>query len=159
MSKRAGVFVTLREVVEEVGSSAVRFYMLTARTSAVRFRPRQSDRAEPRESGFLVQYGHARGASIFRNAKAEIPALAADGATDLAALKGADLARLNDAGELTILRKLASYPRLIEAAAVAHEPHRVAFYLYELASEFHSNRTRGGKESPHLRSLSEMTHK
>jgi arginyl-tRNA synthetase len=95
---------------------------------------------------FYVQYGHARGASIFRTAKAEMPGLTAD----LGALKAADLARLSDAGELTVLRKLALYPRLIEAAAAAHEPHRVAFYLYELASDFHGQWSRG-KDAPHLR--------
>jgi arginyl-tRNA synthetase len=148
MSKRAGEFITLREVVEEVGRSAVRFDMLYRKNDA----PLDFDLAKVIEQSrenpvFYVQYGHARGAAIFRNAKAEMPSLA----TDLAALKAADLARLSDAGELTILRKLALFPRLIEAAAAAHEPHRVAFYLYELASEFHSQYARGGKESPHLR--------
>jgi arginyl-tRNA synthetase len=148
MSKRAGEFITLREVVEEVGRSAVRFDMLYRKNDA----PLDFDLAKVIEQSrenpvFYVQYGHARGAAIFRNAKAEMPSLA----TDPAALKAADLARLSDAGELTILRKLALFPRLIEAAAAAHEPHRVAFYLYELASEFHSQYARGGKESPHLR--------
>jgi arginyl-tRNA synthetase len=147
MSKRAGEFVTLREVVEEVGRNAVRFDMLYRKNDA----PLDFDLAKVIEQSrenpvFYVQYGHARGASIFRTAKAEMPSLA----TDLAALKAADLDRLSDTGELTILRKLALYPRLIEAAAAAHEPHRVAFYLYELASDFHGQWSRG-KDSPHLR--------
>jgi arginyl-tRNA synthetase len=147
MSKRSGDFVTLREVVDEVGRSAVRFDMLYRKNDA----PLDFDLAKVIEQSrenpvFYVQYGHARGASIFRTAKAEMPGLTAD----LAALKAADLARLSDTGELTILRKLALYPRLIEAAAAAHEPHRVAFYLYELASDFHGQWSRG-KDAPHLR--------
>ena len=100
---------------------------------------------------FYVQYGHARGRSIFRTAKAEIAEFPGDPNKLLAALKAVPLDRLTDEGELSIMRKLALYPRLIESAAAAHEPHRVAFYLYELASEFHSQWSRGGKESPHLR--------
>jgi arginyl-tRNA synthetase len=147
MSKRAGDYVTLREVVEEVGRSAVRFDMLYRKNDA----PLDFDLAKVIEQSrenpvFYVQYGHARGASIFRTAKVEMPGLP----LDEAALKDADLARLSDAGEISILRKLALYPRLIEAAAAVHEPHRVAFYLYELASEFHGQWSRG-KESPHLR--------
>jgi arginyl-tRNA synthetase len=96
---------------------------------------------------FYVQYGHARGQSIFRNALAEMPAT---GEARAANFKSADFAGLSDTGELSLLRKLADYPRLLEAAASAHEPHRVAFYLYELASEFHAQWTRG-KDLPHLR--------
>ncbi|HZL30804.1 MAG TPA: arginine--tRNA ligase [Pseudolabrys sp.] len=147
MSKRSGDFVTLREVVDEVGRSAVRFDMLYRKNDAALDFDLAKVIEQSRDNPvFYVQYAHARGASIFRTAKAEMPGLAAD----LAALKHADLARLSDAGELSILRKLALYPRLIEAAAVAHEPHRVAFYLYELASEFHGQWSRG-KDAPHLR--------
>jgi arginyl-tRNA synthetase len=147
MSKRAGDYVTLREVVEEVGLNAVRFDMLYRKNDAVLDFDLAKVIEQSRENPvFYVQYGHARGASIFRTARAEMPGLA----TDDKALRSADLARLSDAGELSILRKLALYPRLIEAAAAAHEPHRVAFYLYELASEFHAQWSRG-KESPHLR--------
>ena len=147
MSKRAGEFITLREVVEEVGLSAVRFDMLYRKNDA----PLDFDLAKVIEQSrenpvFYVQYGHARGASIFRTAGTEMPDLA----IDEAALQAADLAQLSDTGELSVLRKLALYPRLVEAAAAAHEPHRVAFYLYELASEFHSQWSRG-KDSPHLR--------
>src|SRR5665213_1840576 len=147
MSKRSGDFVTLREVVDEVGRSAVRFDMLFRKNDAALDFDLAKVIEQSRDNPvFYVQYAHARGASIARTAKAEMPGLTAD----LEALKGADLARLSDTGELTILRKLALYPRLIEAAAAAHEPHRVAFYLYELASEFHGQWSRG-KDAPHLR--------
>jgi arginyl-tRNA synthetase len=151
MSKRSGEFVTLREVVDEVGRDAVRFDMLYRKNDAAL----DFDLAKVIESSrdnpvFYVQYGHARGASIFRNAREEVPELPAGDAERRAWLAKAPVERLGDAGELSILRRLALYPRLIEAAAAAHEPHRVAFYLYELASEFHAQWTRG-KDLPHLR--------
>jgi arginyl-tRNA synthetase len=99
---------------------------------------------------FYVQYGHARGQSVFRNAREEMPDLPETSIARAALLKTAQLDRLSDAGELSLLRRIALYPRTIEAAAVAHEPHRIAFYLYELASEFHALWTRG-KDLPHLR--------
>jgi arginyl-tRNA synthetase len=151
MSKRAGEFVTLREVVDEVGRDAVRFDMLYRKNDAVL----DFDLAKVIEHSrdnpvFYVQYGHARGQSVFRNAREEIPDLP-EGASERAAwLRHAPLERLTDAGELSLLRRIALYPRIIEAAAAAHEPHRVAFYLYELASEFHAHWTRG-KDLPHLR--------
>lgn len=152
MSKRAGDYVTLREVVAEVGRSAVRFDMLYRKNDAVLDFDLAKVIEQSRENPvFYVQYGHARGRSIFRTAKAEIPEFPDDPNKLLAALKAVPLDRLTDEGELSIMRKLALYPRLIEAAALAHEPHRVAFYLYELASEFHSQWSRGGKELPHLR--------
>jgi len=151
MSKRAGDFITLREVVDEVGRSAVRFDMLFRKNDA----PIDFDLAKVIEHSrenpvFYVQYGHARGESIFRNARAELSDLPADRVARVAWLQDADLSLLDDAGEQAILRRIALYPRLIEAAALAHEPHRVAFYLYELASEFHAHWTRG-KDLPHLR--------
>lgn len=151
MSKRAGDFITLREVVDEVGKSAVRFDMLYRKNDA----PLDFDLAKVIEHSrdnpvFYVQYGHARGQSVFRNARAELPALPQDRAARVAWLQDADLSLLSDSGEQSILRRIAAYPRLIEAAAQAHEPHRVAFYLYELASEFHAHWTRG-KDLPHLR--------
>jgi arginyl-tRNA synthetase len=152
MSKRAGDYVTLREVVAEVGRSAVRFDMLYRKNDAVLDFDLAKVIEQSRENPvFYVQYGHARGRSIFRTAKAEIAEFPDDPNRLLAALKAVPLGRLSDPGELSIMRKLALYPRLIESAAAAHEPHRVAFYLYELASEFHSQWSRGGKESPHLR--------
>ncbi len=163
MSKRSGDFVTLREVVDEVGKDAVRFMMLYRKNDAVLdfdlARVIEQSRDNP---VFYVQYGHARAYSIFRNARegvtspdgtaaAVVPELPADDAARAKFLVEAPLDRLDDPGELTLMKKIAEYPRLIEAAAAAHEPHRIAFYLYELASEFHAHWTRGGKESPHLR--------
>ncbi|HEY2758803.1 MAG TPA: arginine--tRNA ligase [Pseudolabrys sp.] len=147
MSKRAGEFITLREVVDEVGRSAVRFDMLYRKNDA----PLDFDLAKVIEHSrenpvFYVQYGHARGASIFRNARAEMPDLP----EGTGFLRDAPVEKLTDPGELSILKRIALYPRLIEAAATAHEPHRVAFYLYELASEFHAHWTRG-KDLPYLR--------
>jgi len=151
MSKRSGEFVTLREVVDEVGKDAVRFDMLYRKNDAVLDFDLAKVIEKSRENPvFYVQYGHARAASIFRNAKAEIPDLPEDGKARAARLKKAPVERLGDEGELSLLRRLALYPRLIEAAAGAHEPHRIAFYLYELASEFHAQYTRGN-DLPHLR--------
>jgi arginyl-tRNA synthetase len=151
MSKRAGEFITLREVVDEVGRSAVRFDMLYRKNDAVLDFDLVKVIEKTRENPvFYVQYGHARGQSIFRTVRTEMPNFPAEPDPRLAALKRAPLDRLTDEGELSIMRKLALYPRLIEAAAAAHEPHRVAFYLYELASEFHAQWTRG-KDLPQLR--------
>jgi arginyl-tRNA synthetase len=99
---------------------------------------------------FYVQYGHARGRSVFRNAREVVPALPADAAGRAAALAAAPLERLDDPGELSLMRRLALFPRVVEAAALAHEPHRIAFYLYEVASEFHSQWNRG-TDLPYLR--------
>ncbi len=151
MSKRAGEFVTLREVVDEVGRDAVRFDMLYRKNDAAL----DFDLAKVIEHSrdnpvFYVQYGHARGQSVFRNAREEMPNLPEDAAARAALLKDAPLDRLSDPGELSLLRRIGLYPRTVEAAASAHEPHRIAFYLYELASEFHALWTRG-KDLPHLR--------
>jgi arginyl-tRNA synthetase len=137
MSKRSGDFVTLREVVDEVGVDAVRFMMLYRKNDA----PLDFDLAKVIEQSrdnpvFYVQYAHARGQSIFRNAAELLPDLPVD--------------RLSDPAELSLIRRLAIFPRVVEAAALAHEPHRLAFYLYELASEFHTFWTRGN-DMPHLR--------
>jgi arginyl-tRNA synthetase len=151
MSKRSGEFVTLREVVDEVGRSAVRFDMLYRKNDAVLdFDLAKVIEASRENPVFYVQYGHARGHSIFRNARAEMPDLPETGEARAALFKNAAFGKLTDTGEFSLLRKLALYPRMIEAAAAAHEPHRVAFYLYELASEFHAQWTRG-KDLPHLR--------
>jgi arginyl-tRNA synthetase len=99
---------------------------------------------------FYVQYGHARGHSVLRNAAAVVPKLPTEPQARAQFLAGAALERLDDAGELALMRRIALYPRLVEAAALAHEPHRIAFYLYELASEFHGQWTRGN-DTPHLR--------
>jgi arginyl-tRNA synthetase len=140
MSKRAGEFVTLREVVDEVGPDVVRFMMLYRKNEA----PLDFDFAKVTEQSkdnpvFYVQYAHARTCSVLNNAAAE----GISGGTP-------DFNLLTDPGELALIRRIAEYPRLLEAAAQAHEPHRIAFYLFELAGEFHALWSKG-KESPHLR--------
>jgi arginyl-tRNA synthetase len=151
MSKRSGEFVTLREVVDEVGSDAVRFMMLFRKNDAVL----DFDLAKVIEQSkdnavFYVQYGHARGHSIFKNAREVVPDLQEDAAARAAYLGTAAVERLTDPTELSLLKLLAVYPRMVEAAATAHEPHRIAFYLYDLASEFHALWTRG-RNLPYLR--------
>src|SRR5207342_381526 len=151
MSKRAGEFVTLREVVDEVGKDATRFMMLYRKNDAVLDFDLAKVIEQSRDNPvFYVQYGHARAQSVFRNARALIPELPTDAAGRAEMLARAPLERLDDAGELALMRRLALYPRLLEAAALAHEPHRIAFYLYELASDFHAQWNRG-KDTPHLR--------
>ncbi|MDX2289821.1 MAG: arginine--tRNA ligase [Hyphomicrobiaceae bacterium] len=147
MSKRAGTFVTLRDVVEEVGRDPVRFMMLYRKNDAAL----DFDFAKVTEQSkdnpvFYVQYAHARAASVFRNAKEQIPDLDISMAGRLAA----DATLLTDPGEIDLIKRLAAFPRLVEGAARAHEPHRLAFYLYELASTLHGQWARGN-DSPHLR--------
>ena len=151
MSKRAGEFVTLREVVDEVGRDAVRFDMLYRKNDAVLDFDLAKVIEHSRENPvFYVQYGHARGQSVFRNARGEMPDLPAEPSARAAYLRKAPLEKLTDTGEVSLLRRVALFPRLVEAAAGAHEPHRIAFYLYELASEFHAHWTRGN-DLPNLR--------
>jgi arginyl-tRNA synthetase len=152
MSKRSGEFVTLREVVDEVGSDSVRFMMLFRKNDAVL----DFDLAKVIEQSnnnpvFYVQYGHARCHSVFRRARGEtIPELPLTEAERVEFLKNARLERLDDPAELGLMRRLAAYPRMIEAAAMAHEPHRIAFYLYDLVGDFNALWNKGD-ESPHLR--------
>ncbi len=148
MSKRAGEFVTLRDVVDEVGPDPVRFMMLYRKNEA----PLDFDFKKVTEQSrdnpvFYVQYAHARVKSVFRNAVDTESDLSAD---DLDELSKADFDLLGDEAEIDLVRLLAAYPRLINSAAAAHEPHRVAFYLYELASGFHALWNKG-KELPQLR--------
>jgi arginyl-tRNA synthetase len=151
MSKRAGDFVTLREVVDEVGADAVRFMMLFRKNDAVLDFDLAKVIEQSRDNAvFYVQYGHARGHSVFRNAREVIPNLPEDERQRANVLSSAHLDRLRDSGEIDLIRRLALYPRIVEAAALAHEPHRVAFYLYDLASEFHAFWTKG-RDAPHLR--------
>jgi len=151
MSKRSGDFVTLREVVDEVGKDAVRFMMLYRKNDAVLDFDLAKVIEQSRENPvFYVQYGHARGHSVFRNARELVPDLPEEAGARAAFLAGAAVERLTDPAELDLLRRLALYPRAIEAAAAAHEPHRIAFYLYDLASEFHALWTRG-RDLPYLR--------
>jgi arginyl-tRNA synthetase len=147
MSKRAGVFVTLREVVDEVGKDVFRFIMLTRKNDQTL----DFDFAKVTEQSkdnpvFYVQYAHARAASVMRHAAARFPELAAARQAD-AVLAATPLDRLTDPLELALIRHLAAWPRLVEAAAEAHEPHRVAFYLQELAALFHSLWTKGKDEA------------
>jgi arginyl-tRNA synthetase len=143
MSKRAGTFVTLRDVVDEVGRDPVRFMMLYRKNQETL----DFDFAKVTEQSkdnpvFYVQYAHARAASVLRNA--------VDQDVSAEALQTADLSILSDVGELDLVKRLAAFPRLIDGAATAYEPHRVAFYLYDLASALHTQWTRGN-DSPHLR--------
>jgi arginyl-tRNA synthetase len=151
MSKRAGEFVTLREVVDEVGRDAVRFMMLYRKNDAVLDFDLAKVIEQSRDNPvFYVQYGHARGYSVFRNAAEALSDLPSEDGARARWLAETALDRLDDSAELALMRKIALYPRLLEAAALAHEPHRIAFYLYELASEFHAQWTRG-YDAPHLR--------
>jgi arginyl-tRNA synthetase len=152
MSKRSGDFVTLREVVDEVGKDAVRFMMLYRKNDAVLDFDLAKVIEQSRDNPvFYVQYGHARGHSIFRNAREEVLRdLPDETGARLAYLAAAPVERLSDPAELNLLKQLALFPRMIEGAATAHEPHRIAFYLYDLASEFHSLWNKG-HDLPHLR--------
>jgi arginyl-tRNA synthetase len=148
MSKRAGEFVTLREVVDEVGRDAVRFMMLFRKNDAVLDFDLVKVLEQSRDNPvFYVQYGHARAQSVFRNARAAF----SDLPINIAQLAdAADLARLSSPAELALMRQIALYPRVLAGAVAAHEPHRIAFYLFDLASEFHALWTLGNA-SPHLR--------
>ena len=151
MSKRSGEFVTLAEVVSEVGRDAVRFMMLYRKNDAVLDFDLAKVIEQSRDNPvFYVQYGHARAQSVFRNARALMPELPTDPPARADMLAKASLERLDDAGEFALMRRLALYPRLLEAAVGAHEPHRIAFYLYDLASEFHAQWNKGN-DAPHLR--------
>lgn len=149
MSKRAGTFVTLRDVVDEVGPDVTRFVMLTRKNDA----PLDFDFDKVLEQSkdnpvFYVQYAHARVCSVLR--KAGEAGIAVDDAT----LAAADLSGLTHPSEQAVAKKLAEWPRLVEIAARTHEPHRVAFYLYELASELHALWNKGN-DVPELRFLQE----
>jgi arginyl-tRNA synthetase len=152
MSKRSGDFVTLREVVNEVGKDAVRFMMLYRKNDAVLDFDLAKVIEQSRDNPvFYVQYGHARGHSIFRTARQEVlHDLPEEDGARRAYLELAPVERLTDPAELSLLKLLALYPRTVEAAAAAHEPHRIAFYLYDLASEFHALWTKG-RDLPYLR--------
>lgn len=147
MSKRAGTFVTLRDVVDKVGKDVVRFIMLTRKNDA----GLEFDFAKVTEQSrdnpvFYVQYAHARVNSVMRMAADEF---GADGVSD-DAIHGANLNRLDDEAELSLIKLLAQWPRMVESAATAHEPHRVAFYLNDVAAEFHGLWNKG-KENKGLR--------
>jgi arginyl-tRNA synthetase len=144
MSKRAGTFVTLREVVDEVGKDVFRFMMLTRRNDqALDFDFTKVTEQSKDNPVFYVQYAHARAASVMRHA-AEV--FAPSELTD-AALATVALDRLTDPAELSLIRLLAGWPRLVESAAEAHEPHRIAFYLQEVAAQFHMLWNKGRDEA------------
>ncbi len=155
MSKRSGDFVTLREVVDEVGADAVRFMMLMRKNDA----PLDFDLAKVIERSqdnpvFYVQYAHARVRSVLRQGKAVFD----DFDLDPVSLSQADRSLLTDEGERELMRTAAQYPRLILQAAEAHEPHRVAFYAHELATRFHAHWNRG-KDARDLRFVNENDRK
>lgn len=149
MSKRAGTFVTLREVIDEVGKDVVRFIMLTRKNDAPLDFDLEKVVEQSRENPvFYVQYAHARGCSVQRHAVEEFLTIPQDDA----GLANVDLNLLTDSGELALIKKLAEWPRMVEAAAEAYEPHRIAFYLQEVAASFHGLWTRG-KDDTALRFL------
>jgi len=151
MSKRSGDFITLRDVVDEVGLDAVRFMMLFRKNDATLDFDLAKVIDQSKENPvFYVQYAHARAHSVLRKAVVAFP----DMDVSEQNLVQADLDLLNYEGELALIRLLAQYPRLIEAAAAAHEPHRVAFYLHDLASCFHSHWNRGDSQ-PELRFINQ----
>ena len=147
MSKRSGEFVTLRDLVDEVGRDPIRFMMVYRKNDApLDFDFQQVTEQSKDNPVFYVQYAHARACSVFRQAQSEMQGLA----MGPEALATADLKALTDHGEMALIRRLCEYPRVLESAAEMHEPHRIAFYLYDLASEFHGQWNRG-KELPQLR--------
>ena len=130
MGKRSGEFVTLREVVEEVGADATRFFLLMRKSDAqLEFDLDLAKQRTAENPVFYVQYAHARVASVFRQAAAL--------GIDRAAASGADPSRLVDPDELALIRSLATFPETVESAALEREPHRLVFYLMELAGDFH----------------------
>lgn len=152
MSKRSGTFVTLRDIIDEVGRDVVRFIMLTRRNDQTL----DFDFAKVMEQSkdnpvFYVQYAHARCRSVQRRALAE-QFNEAELATE--SLLAADLERLDSPDELDLMKRMAAWPAVVSGAAQAHEPHRIAFYLYDLAAAFHHLQTRG-KENATLRFLLE----
>jgi arginyl-tRNA synthetase len=144
MSKRAGTFVTLRDLLDEVGRDAVRFIMLMRKSDAQMEFDLDQAVAQTRENPvFYVQYAHARCRSVLRAARDSL----GEAATLPEALAEADLTALDDPQELALIRRLISWPRLVEGAALAREPHRVAFFLYDLAGEFHMLWNKGRDDS------------
>jgi len=140
MSKRAGTFITLMDLIDQVGPDVTRFVMLTRKNDAMLDFDFDKVLEQSRENPvFYVQYAHARVASVLR--KAADAGIAVDDAT----LAGADLSLLDHESELGVLRKLAEWPRLVETAARTNEPHRVAFYLYELAGDLHGLWNKGNE--------------
>jgi arginyl-tRNA synthetase len=144
MSKRSGDLVTVADVVEEVGTDATRFMLLYRRNDAAMDFDFALVKEQSRDNPvFYVQYAHARACSVFRVAGRELPDLD----VSAAALQSAEIERLNSAADLELIRAVAQWPRVVGVAAVAHEPHRVAFYLYELAGAFHGFWAKGREDT------------
>jgi len=151
MSKRAGTFVTLRDVLEAVGPDVLRFIMLTRRNDQPLEFDYQKVKDQSRENPvFYVQYAHARAASVIRQCAEAFP----DADLSDAALAKVPMARLTDPDELGLIKLLSSWPRMVEGAAEAHEPHRIAFFLAEVAAGFHGLWNKG-KEDARLRFILE----
>jgi arginyl-tRNA synthetase len=151
MSKRAASFVTLRDLIDEVGRDAVRFTMLNRKSDAQMEFDLALAIAQTRENPvFYVQYAHARCRSVLRQAASTYGAAA----ITPAALAASDLASLANPAELAVILRLIQWPRTVEGAAQAREPHRIAFFLYDLAADFHMLWNLGGGEST-LRFLQE----
>jgi len=151
MSKRAGNVITVRDMVERVGKDVMRLIMLTRKNDA----PFDFDLAKVQEQSkdnpvFYIQYAHARSRSVFRQAREAFPGIDSKDSR----LMGISLNLLTDSGELGLIKALAAWPRTVEAAAEAHEPHRLAFYLYDVAAAFHGHWNRG-KDEPGLRFIVE----
>ncbi|MBN9311339.1 arginine--tRNA ligase [Devosia sp.] len=143
MSKRSGDLVLLSDVVDEVGSDATRFMLLYRRNDAAMDFDFAVVKEQTRDNPvFYVQYAHARTYSVFRKVAEEMPALD----TSAQALASADLSLLSSEADLELIKSLAQWPRIVASAADAHEPHRVAFYLYELASAFHGFWAKGNQD-------------
>ncbi|MCE2565878.1 arginine--tRNA ligase [Komagataeibacter sp. FNDCF1] len=155
MSKRAGTFVTLRDLIDEVGRDAVRFTMLTRKADAQMEFDLDQVVAQSRDNPvFYVQYAHARCRSVLRGAAEMVEKGVFPAPFTPADLRAADLSGLTSDAELALLQRMAQWPRMVEAAASAHEPHRIAFYLNELASDFHALWNRG-RDDTTLRFLQE----
>ena len=147
MSKRSGDLVTLADVVEEVGADATRFMLMYRRNDAAMDFDFALVKEQTKDNPvFYVQYAHARAYSIFKTALRDLPAL--DVSPE--ALANADIELIQSSAELDLVRVLAAWPRTVTAAAIAHEPHRIAFYVHELAAAFHGFWAKG-KDDPSLR--------
>lgn len=144
MSKRSGQFITLEEVVDRVGRDVFRFMMLTRKNDAQLDFDFDKVTEQSRDNPvFYVHYAHARCRSVLRHAEAEFgAAIVSD-----EALRNADFYHLRDSNEIDLIKVVAAWPRVVETAAQAHEPHRIAYYLHELASQFHLLWTRGNDDS------------